>query len=168
MRGQSQSQWEEGEGEMEGAAKRVCGGESWTVNASKDGEGSGSEDEWEGGWVMSEMEGLEERGVGIPSPWEREMFWWGGGEAHRRKREREWDKEGWEEWEMTGGDTEKGEGQTDTPGIPGVIGTRELVPITLLQSMRVRELELKIGGAGVKRRETDRVYVIPELLGVGS
>ena len=33
---------------------------------------------------------------------EAKLFWWGGGEAHRRKREREWDERGWEEWEVEG------------------------------------------------------------------
>ena len=61
MRGQSQSQWDGGEGEVKRAAKRVCGGGSCAVNATNGREDSGSEDEWEGGWVQSEMEGLEER-----------------------------------------------------------------------------------------------------------
>ena len=84
--------------------------------------------EWEGGWVQSEMEGLEERGGGLPMSGERELFWWGGGEAHRRKREREWENDGWEEWEVIGGGTGKLGGQTDTLGSSNDFGTRKLVP----------------------------------------
>ena len=82
---------------MEKAVKRMCGGESWTVIDTSGREDNGKEDEWEGGWVLTEMEGLEERGGGLTTPEGREMFWWGGGEAHRRKREREWEDSGWEE-----------------------------------------------------------------------
>ena len=64
---------------------------------------------------MIEMEGLEERGKGtVMREWEEiEQYWRGGGRALRAKREREWDRMGWEEWELryeegmkTGGDDE--------------------------------------------------------------
>ena len=48
------------------------------------------------------MEGLEERGLGRLQTWEeeREMYWSGGGEALRCKRQREWEERGWEELEL--------------------------------------------------------------------
>ena len=49
---------------MEKAAKRMCGGESWAVIDTDGREDNGKEDEWEGGWVLTEMEVLEERGGG--------------------------------------------------------------------------------------------------------
>ena len=63
------------------------------------------------------MEGLEERGKGrILSEWEeREQYWRGGGWALRAKRGREWDVEGWEEWELQleGRSGVKGDGRSD-------------------------------------------------------
>ena len=66
-------------------------------------EGSDSDSEGENGtWLKREMDELEEQGRGtiMSKEEERKIFWEGGGEAHRRKREREWEMYGWEEWEV--------------------------------------------------------------------
>ena len=85
-RGQSQSQWEGDEERVEGAAKRMCGGGSGLDPDTSEGEDDGEGGKWEDGWVKQEMEGLEERGRGLSCRGEGELFWWGGGEALRRKR----------------------------------------------------------------------------------
>ena len=43
---------------------------------------------------------MEERGGGLATEWEEAVLYWGeGGEALRRKRWREWEEGGWEQWE---------------------------------------------------------------------
>ena len=50
---------------------------------------------WRGSWLEREMEGLEERGEGVPD------IDGGGAELYCRcKRRREWDEAGWEQFEM--------------------------------------------------------------------
>ena len=94
-RGRSQSQSSsEGEEEdlppREDAPKRVCtGGPREREEGETDSEGEGEY----GQWVRDEMEQLEEQG-------EWEQTW--GEYKDRSKRRREWDREGWEQWEMKG------------------------------------------------------------------
>ena len=62
----------------------------------------GTTEGWRGSWLVREMEGLEERGEEVPDTdgGGAELYWGGGGEAHRSKRRREWDEAGWEQFEM--------------------------------------------------------------------
>ena len=55
------------------------------------------------------MEGLEERGTGriLTEEEEASMFWSGGGEALRYKRQREWEEEAWGEYKVLEKDMRK-------------------------------------------------------------
>ena len=109
-RGQSQSDESEGSGETDDSdgedetgrgrqTKKVCM-EGWR-GRGREGSDSDSEEEM-GVWLKREMDELEERGGGrlMGREEERKLFWEGGGEAHRKRREREWEMYGWEEWEV--------------------------------------------------------------------
>ena len=94
-RGQSQSESEEDEGSLgeeslRRGRKRLCremgGGEA---RGGSDSEGEGGDGEW----VKTEMEELEERRM-------TDELWGGGDEMNRKRRRREWDVEGWGEWEI--------------------------------------------------------------------
>ena len=96
-RGRSQSTSTKEEEENEHNSKKVCRGRGEDKRESS----SSEEGEWEGGWLANEIEGLEERGGGLATEWEEAVLYWGGGgEALRRKRWREWDEGGWEQWEL--------------------------------------------------------------------
>ena len=77
----------------------MCGGKG---SDREEGSDDSEEEGWEGSWLASMMEGLEERGEGeLPTNREEaETFWHGGGQALRSKRCREWEDGGWEQWEI--------------------------------------------------------------------
>ena len=122
-RGQDQSEME---GEPVEKEMKICGegGISYHQDGRKNNTGNGERDSEEDsvespGWIREVMEGLEERGQGRLWHDEEEgrRFWGGGGEALRRKREREWETEGWEEWNMV--EEERGAAPSEEEHVEG-------------------------------------------------
>ena len=124
-RGRSQSEESDDEGEdgITDGRKRVCtegeGRGKWEDTDSEEDEGLC------GSWLRTEMEGIEERGGKGQEMWEGE---------NRKRREREWEMEGWEYWQMTmegGGEedvavnTEEGMGARSMMGDGGGGGVNE-------------------------------------------
>ena len=111
------------------------------------------------------MEELEEKGAGVILTEEEEasMFWGGGGEALRSKRQREWEEEAWERYEVR---------EEEEIGAMGTVkvGAREAVSDIVLEEDVMGETMLEQcgnvgdmdGGGDVGEEEGRHVTVAPE------
>ena len=98
------------------------------------------------GWLQREMEGLEERGTGMMLTEEEEasMFWAGGGEALRCKRQREWEEGAWEEFGVT-----EEEARGDLPTYTDKLGVEEVNVGLMEGEMNAKVIEMRGSGGMV-------------------